>query len=60
MEQILPQEVPFGCQVSAFLLAGHHPCVPQHPNHIIRTLQPAFVADTGARYELQMSHFEIK
>lgn len=38
LEQVLPQEVQVGCQIGAFLLAGHHPGVPQHPHHIIRAL----------------------
>lgn len=48
LEQVLPQEVPVGRQVGAFLLAGHHPGVPQHPHHIIGALQPAPVAHTSA------------
>lgn len=51
LEQVLPQEVPVGCQIGAFLLAGHHPGVPQHSHHIIGAWQPASVADTSARYE---------
>lgn len=53
LEQVLPQEVPVGCQIGAFLLAGHHPGVPQHSHYIIRALRPAFVADTSAGYEQQ-------
>lgn len=50
LEQVLSQEVPVGRQIGAFLLAGHHPGVPQHSHHIIRALQPAHVADTSAGY----------
>lgn len=50
LEQVLPQKVPVGCQIGAFLLAGHHPGFPQHPHHIVGALQPAFVANTSARY----------
>lgn len=45
MEQVLSQEVPFGGQVGAFLLAGHHSRVPEHAHHLLRTLQPAYVVD---------------
>lgn len=45
LEQVLPQKVSFGRQIGAFLLAGHHPGVPQHTHHIVRALQPAPVAD---------------
>lgn len=57
LQQVLPQEVPGGCQIGAFLLAGDHPGVPQHAHHIIRALQPTHVADTSAGYE---EHVHVK
>lgn len=53
LEQILPQEVPVGRQICAFLLAGHHSGVPQHSHNIIWALQPAPVADRSSGYEQQ-------
>lgn len=50
LESILPQEVPPGRQICAFLLAGHHSGVPQHSHNLVRALQPAAVADRSAGY----------
>lgn len=57
LEPILPQEVPLGRQICAFLLAGHHSGVPQHSHHIIGALQPAAVADGSAGYVCPSSCF---
>lgn len=44
LEPVLSKEVSCGGEIGHFLLAGHHPGVPQHSHHRLRALQPARVA----------------
>jgi hypothetical protein len=50
MEQVLSKELPVCGEIGAFLLVGHHPGVPQHAHHLIRTLQPTRLVDASPRY----------
>ncbi len=40
----MSEELSFGCEICAVLLAGDHSGVPQHFDHLFRTLQPALLA----------------
>lgn len=60
LEPVVSEELSFGCEICAVLLAGDHPCVPQHFDHLIRTLQPAYVAHTSTGWALRVFVHKLK
>lgn len=54
LEPVVSKELSFGCEICAVLLACDHPGVPQHFDHLIRTLQPAHVAHTSTGWALRV------